>query len=126
LLVLAYGAAVTSTGLALAMWIKQPGRAIAISVTAYVLVTVGWVILIFAVASRDNIGRGLAMASPFWGAGLVTVELEDHRVFATEILMWASLWTVVYLTMAGLLLTIIMRQFDHYMGRMNQHEHLGL
>ena len=41
-LLLSFGAALTSLGLALATWIPRQGRVMALTVTAYVLVTVGW------------------------------------------------------------------------------------
>jgi hypothetical protein len=39
---LTQGAVVASFGLALATWMRRVGRAIAVSVTAYVLVSIGW------------------------------------------------------------------------------------
>ena len=39
------GAAVTSLGLAMATWFSRPGRAVGVTVTLYVLVTVGWFFL---------------------------------------------------------------------------------
>ena len=39
---LAYGAAITSLGLALATWVSRLGRAIALCVTAYVGLVIGW------------------------------------------------------------------------------------
>ena len=44
-LVLAYGAAITSLGLAAATWVRRLGRAVALCVTSYVLFLVGWPIL---------------------------------------------------------------------------------
>jgi ABC-type transport system involved in multi-copper enzyme maturation permease subunit len=126
LLVLAYGAAITGLGLVLALWIRQAGRAIALSVTAYVLVTVGWVFALMAVFSGANMetGRGLALASPFWGAGVVTVAIEEHS-FSDNVLGWAALWVVVYGAAASLLLIILLNQFDRCLGRVNQAEDFG-
>src|SRR5262249_31091197 len=45
-LMLAYGAAITSLGLALATWIPRVTRAITVSVVIYVLVAVGWFFLV--------------------------------------------------------------------------------
>ena len=39
---LSYGAAITSVGLALATWVPRLGRAIAINVAIFVLITIGW------------------------------------------------------------------------------------
>src|SRR5262249_52456324 len=41
-LILAYAAAITSLGLALATWIPRLGRVITVSVMTYILVAVGW------------------------------------------------------------------------------------
>ena len=45
--ILAHGAAITSVGLILATWIRRQSRAIAVSVTLFVLVSIGWPILVF-------------------------------------------------------------------------------
>ena len=43
---LSYGAAITSMGLALATWVPRLGRAIAINVVIFVLITIGWPLLL--------------------------------------------------------------------------------
>ena len=49
LFLLAHAAAVTSLGLALATWLKRTGLAVAVSVGAFVLASIGWVIAVVAV-----------------------------------------------------------------------------
>ena len=46
---LAHGAAVTSLGLALATWLRRTGLAVAVSVGAFVLGSIGWIIAVVAV-----------------------------------------------------------------------------
>ena len=45
-LLLAQAAAVTSVGLAMATWSRRIGRAVAVSVTAYVFLALGWLVLL--------------------------------------------------------------------------------
>ena len=45
-LISAYAAAITSVGLALATWVSRLGRAVALCVAAYVVFSIGWLILI--------------------------------------------------------------------------------
>jgi ABC-type transport system involved in multi-copper enzyme maturation permease subunit len=51
-LVVAYGAALTSLGLALATWVPRLGRAIALCVAAHVGVTVGWAVFTLLLTER--------------------------------------------------------------------------
>lgn len=46
---LAHGAAVTSLGLALATWLKRTGLAVAVSVGAFVVVSIGWIVAVVSV-----------------------------------------------------------------------------
>ena len=57
-LMLAYGAAVTSMGLALATWVKRFGIAVGLSVVAYVVVTGGSILLLLAVGPAAVEDRG--------------------------------------------------------------------
>ncbi len=54
-LILAYAAAITSFGLALATWVPRLGRVVSISVLAYVLIAAGWP----AVAASASISPGV-------------------------------------------------------------------
>ena len=65
-LVVAYGAALTSLGLALATWVSRPGRAVGLCVAAHVGVTVIWVVFILMLTTRTRglIGPGLASFRP--------------------------------------------------------------
>jgi ABC-type transport system involved in multi-copper enzyme maturation permease subunit len=121
LLVLGYGAALTSLGLGLATWIKRFSWAIAVSVTLFVMVTVGWVFALFATfpdSGIDSVGPGLALASPFWGAGLLTVEIEEKSsVLHGHVLAWASFWIISYAILANVLLALTLLTFDRCVGR---------
>jgi ABC-type transport system involved in multi-copper enzyme maturation permease subunit len=119
--VVAQGAAITSLGLALATWVSRVGRAVPLTVTAYVLVTAGWVFLVF-VLFRDNkvLIPGLAMASPFFGALFPTVALALPGGFPAgqQVLAWATFWAIAYALAAAILLQATIATFDRCLGRM--------
>jgi ABC-type transport system involved in multi-copper enzyme maturation permease subunit len=119
--ILAYGAALTSLGLALATWVRQPGRATAISVTAYTLVTIGVVPLaMFLFRHESTTALGFAMGSPFFGVGFFSAAIgatggrdADFPMFAG----WAVLWTVFYAGVAAGLYFATLQSFDRCLGR---------
>ncbi len=117
-LVLAYGAAITSLGLALATWISRLGRAVALSVTAFVLVTVGWlfVVLLFHLPGMRD--EGMFLASPWYAGGLLTAEAEEPRFSVNENhLGWGIFWLAAYSGAAIALLVATLRTFDRCLGR---------
>src|SRR5262249_31772979 len=69
-LVVAYGAAITSLGLALATWLPRMGRAIGLTAGLYVAVLIGAIPArnLFG-AGPSGAGDGFASASPLWGVG---------------------------------------------------------
>src|SRR5262249_56158830 len=76
--VLAQGAAVTSLGIALAIWVPRLDRALTLSAGIAVFFTVAWIPLMF-VLCRDNkaLGMGLASARPLLRIGLFPSPLAD-------------------------------------------------
>jgi ABC-type transport system involved in multi-copper enzyme maturation permease subunit len=90
LLILAWGAWLTSLGLAMATWVSRPARAVIWSVCVYALVAVGWPILIGVTATHDEVGA-LASASPPFGS--LFVILDDH--YSTQA-PWLVSWAVVF------------------------------
>lgn len=93
---LSYGAAITSMGLALAIWVPRLGRAIAINVVIFVLIAIGWPFLFqsaishplqewllrrWGMMSADTrwIQTGMMVISPFL-APMITLEwlVEYH------------------------------------------------
>jgi ABC-type transport system involved in multi-copper enzyme maturation permease subunit len=113
-LMLAYGAAVTSLGLALATWVKRFGVAIGLSVAIYVLVTGGAVLLPLAVGAggRDS----YAFMSPWYGAGELTFEIDERGRFV-EPVGWKIAWGVFHALAALALAVATRRTFDRCMGR---------
>jgi ABC-type transport system involved in multi-copper enzyme maturation permease subunit len=121
-LVLAYGAALASLGLALATWIPRLGRAVAATVTIYVAVTVG-VFFLFMALWNDETGAGLATASPFMGPVLALVTFIEWPHYGDEMgRFWLSSWTVLYALAAGLLAWAVVATFDRCLGRVSDRQ----
>ena len=74
-LVLAYGAAITSLGLAAATWVRRLGRAVALCVTSYVLFVVIWPIWVMIAAGgwSENTITAMMMGDPPYGAFVGTL-----------------------------------------------------
>jgi ABC-type transport system involved in multi-copper enzyme maturation permease subunit len=120
--ILAFGAALTSLGLALATWIPRFGRAVAMTVTAYILVTVGWFFLIVTLTQHTAgvTGPGLASASPFIGSIfplVVMVERGGHDWDAC--VAWMVFWSFTYLGIALALFSATLATFDRCLGRVS-------
>jgi hypothetical protein len=119
-LILTYGAALTSLGLALATWVPRAGRAIGAWVAAYALLCLGWPVGVMLLSgSGGGIERiGPALASPFFGSGVIT-ELLDHGRpdDAFVIAFWAVLWTLLLLAAAAVLYWLTVVTFDRCLGR---------
>ncbi|MBX6314208.1 MAG: ABC transporter permease, partial [Isosphaeraceae bacterium] len=121
-ILLAQGAAITSLGLALATWIPRLGRAVGLTVTAYVLVAVGWLFVVLALwmPRPRSLGEGLMGATPFFSVGNLTyLTVEDHDQFP-EFAGWVVFWIVVYTAAAVLLLLATLLTFNRALGRMTE------
>ncbi len=133
-LILAYAAAITSIGLALATWVSRLGRVIAISVMSYVLIAAGWPLVLqvlpFLPTFRMNAWEwrealdGLSLASPFAGiyattewASTVSLGAFDHSARSP---FWPLFWIGVYSAIAYTLVFATLRTFDRCMGRAAQ------
>jgi ABC-type transport system involved in multi-copper enzyme maturation permease subunit len=112
-LMLAYGAAVTSLGLALATWVKRFGFAVGLSAAIYLLVTVGAALVLLALGSGED---DFAYASPWIGAGELTYEIGGPAVSVRED-GWKIVWGVFYAAVAIVLALATWRTFDRCMGR---------
>jgi ABC-type transport system involved in multi-copper enzyme maturation permease subunit len=117
-LMLAYGAAVTSLGLALATWVKRFGVAVGLSVAVYVLVTGGSILLILGVRSYGPGWRGFAYVSPWYGAGVLTATIGEG-IGPGEKFAWMIVWAMVYALAAVSLLVATQQTFERCMGRIS-------
>jgi ABC-type transport system involved in multi-copper enzyme maturation permease subunit len=116
LFVLICGAAITSLGLAMATWCTKPGRAAALSVTVYVLVTVGWLFAGVWYQTRPS-EEGFWMASPFFFAGLLASDICTPIGGRQHIIGWAVIWTIVYGLAAVAFLGATLATFNRCLGR---------
>jgi ABC-type transport system involved in multi-copper enzyme maturation permease subunit len=127
-LVLAWGAAVTSFGLALATWNRRPGRALAYSVIVYVGVTVGWIVIVMLMVrgpGGGNTVNGMLIASPWFGSGMLTAEMEErHHNYNMgfpeqwSIVAWSIFWILAYAGAAVVFFLLALFSFNRCLGRM--------
>jgi ABC-type transport system involved in multi-copper enzyme maturation permease subunit len=116
-LLIAYGAAVTSLGLALATWMHRLDHAIALNVAVLGGVTVGWLYAVLLTVPGPA-APGLAAGSPIMGIMFPTIAM---RVFTPRewpmIVAWWSLWIAVYAIVAASLCWATVLTFDRCLGR---------
>jgi ABC-type transport system involved in multi-copper enzyme maturation permease subunit len=120
--VLAHGALLASLGLALATWIKKQGRAMALVVTAYLLIAVGWPILmivLFKGPGTHEFVEGLTELSPVFATANVAASFA-HRNGQTLFtnLGWGLWWLVLVSATAVGFLLATWKTFDRCLGRM--------
>ncbi len=125
-LILAYAAAITSFGLALATWIKRLGRVVVISVVAYVLIAVGWPLIVAVIGMSNGVPRTdvdwLLLASPFFGIFETTERaswLPGGWWYgrASWNPLWPLFWIGAYSAAAAILAYATLLTFDRCMGR---------
>jgi ABC-type transport system involved in multi-copper enzyme maturation permease subunit len=124
-LVVAYGAALTSIGLALATWVPRLSRAVGLCVAAHVGITVGWVVfaIIMTPGTPGLTGPGLASFSPFLGVMLPSLEMQFNRPSGSnwdEVVGWLAFWTLVDAALAAVLLRAVLVTFNHCLGRVEE------
>jgi ABC-type transport system involved in multi-copper enzyme maturation permease subunit len=107
--ILSAGASVASLGLAMATWCPRLGRAVGLTVSLYLLATVGWCCGVAAVIRTPAADR-LMMGSPFFWPGAVTDSVS--RVSKNGTWEAAILWTLVYALLALVLLAATLVTFN--------------
>jgi hypothetical protein len=117
-LILAQGAAVTSLGIALAIWVRRVDRALILSATVMVLMTVAWIPLAFVLFNGNSRSLGMASASPFLGVGLLTVSTAQATPAEWSMRAgWAASWVLTYSAIGLGLLWAALASFDRCVGR---------
>jgi len=116
--ILAFGAALTSLGLALATWIKRQSRAIATSVCIFVLLAIAWPILVTTGPARG--GPALAALSPILGAGGIGEELSMRSDRLGSTIWWVGVWDAAAAAAAVGLCWLTVRTFDDAFGRISE------
>ncbi|MFO0956847.1 MAG: ABC transporter permease subunit [Isosphaeraceae bacterium] len=117
-LILAQGLAIVSLGLGLATWIPKVGRVVALTVSAHVMMTVGWLFIGLLLFSHQNF-EGIGMASPFYGAGNLTFWMEQGGGPREWIVEWGAGWAVVYAGVAAGLFFATLSTFNRCLGRLD-------
>ncbi len=133
---ISYGAAITSVGLALAIWLPRLGHAISVNVGIFALITIGWPLFFQVIiwnplqawlaSNWDLMGSdprwlptGMLVASPFAAPGLTLDWLLEHPwngrwKFWLLALGWCALaWAIA----AGIFWASL-QSFDRCLGRM--------
>ncbi len=142
-LILSYAAAITSIGLAVATWIPRLGRVITVSVMAYMLVAVGWPLLIRLLPALPAFQMnpwqppmnfdGLTLASPFFGI-YATTEWAARWTYGSNFYTylgygpplahddptWPLIWIGVNSAIAVLLVIATLKTFDRCLGRVTE------
>jgi ABC-type transport system involved in multi-copper enzyme maturation permease subunit len=120
LVILAQGASLTSLGLALATVVRRPGLAVTLSALCYMVLAVGWLMLIAAVVPSGS-ALGLAVASPLYGAMYLSAGVAaDHYWNAADCWFWGTFWLVVHAAAAVGLFMATQASFDRRVGRVPQ------
>ncbi len=122
-LTLAYGAAITSFGLAMATWISRLDRAVAATVAMYLILAVAWPFLMAMLSSvgGDHLTAGLATISPFMGAGytgvLVIERPGQQAMMWRSHVAWSTFWILANFTVAAVLFKLTLMGFNRKLGR---------
>lgn len=115
LFVLVCGGAIVGLGLMLATWCSRLARAVALTVSCYLLAAVGWLFLCMMAWSGPDTD-GMMMASPFMFAGGLTADLCMANNGRSHV-GWGVFWLLVYAMAAAAFLGATLLSFNHCLGR---------
>jgi ABC-type transport system involved in multi-copper enzyme maturation permease subunit len=121
-LVLAYGATITSLGLALATWIRQTGRVLALCVALYVAFSVGWAVwLMMLIPQLREFCLLALMGSPFFGIFVLSALIAESGPgdLWPACAVAAFVWILINATAAAALMAAAFHAFDRSMGRVS-------
>ena len=117
-LVIAYGAVITSLGLAIATWQPRLGRAVAFSVAIYVIVTVVYPAIAITTARLGPRDTTVLWPSPFFGMFLPMGWLAWDLFMGKGAHIVMFVWIAVTVAIAYVILRVTIAVFDHLLGRM--------
>jgi ABC-type transport system involved in multi-copper enzyme maturation permease subunit len=118
-LVLSYGTAIASLGLALATWVSRLGRAVALCVSVYVVFSIGWLVGIGLAISSDFWAIFLWVGSPFFGTFWAACGIATSGVSPDPTEFWSAtlIWAAAYGGIAVILFAATLATFDRCLGR---------
>jgi ABC-type transport system involved in multi-copper enzyme maturation permease subunit len=125
-LVLAYGAAITSLGLALATWVSRLGRAVAVCVSAYIVFSIGWIVLIATLTTGPGVESvPMIMGSPLYGTYFASLYVSSESNFvpfaaSPAIAVGCLFWIVAHGGAAAILFAMTLTTFDRCLGRISE------
>ena len=128
-LIAAYGAVITSLGLALATWVSRLGRAVALCVAAYVVFSIGWVVLVFLLTlagqgpANESLIVLLVMGSPLYGTFFATIAVATEPPMpggGAAIGVDTVLWILIHGGAAAALFAATVASFDRCLGRVSE------
>ncbi len=106
---------IAALGLLMATWCQRPGRAVALTVTIYLLVTVGLAPIIMSLI-RVTTSELFLMCSPFFYGGIMAGAVSRGDGPPSPI-GWAVFWSLTYLIVTALLLGLTLLTFNRCLGR---------
>jgi ABC-type transport system involved in multi-copper enzyme maturation permease subunit len=118
-LVVTYGAAVTSLGLASATWFARPVQALAVAVVPYLIAAAGPVLFLLMTMMHSDFVDAVASGSPWYGPGLLTFHSTQAGVHQRDftVVIGELVWMGAYGYGAVLLLLVVIASFDRCVGR---------
>jgi ABC-type transport system involved in multi-copper enzyme maturation permease subunit len=129
-LISAYCAVITSLGLVVATWVSRLGRAVALTVSTYVLFSIGWIVLPLLVAipfgSNGSFLVLLVMGSPLYGTPVATMAVAPGALQlpggpnSTAVTLGALMWILAHGAGALLLFQAALASFDTCLGRVSE------
>ena len=104
----------TSIGLAISIWIKRLGRAIALAAAIYALVCLAWPVLMASMFGAN--GTGPATMSPFYACFYLVLGIYEKNHF-DALFIWTLCWIAAQSVVALGLLIAELLSFDRCLGR---------
>jgi ABC-type Na+ efflux pump permease subunit len=127
-LIMTNSAVITSLGLVMATWVSRLGRAVALCVSAYIVFSIGWLLLVFLLAipgpSNEHFLIPMVMGSPFYGTIFATMAVGPGDlhfpggVYTAGV--GALIWIVIDGAVALLLFLTALATFDRCLGRVSE------
>jgi hypothetical protein len=127
-LIMANSAVITSLGLVMTTWVSRLGRAVTLCVSAYVIFSIGWILLVFLLAvpgqTNDQFLVLMVMGSPLYGTIFATMAVAPGDLHplggAYSAGFGAFIWIVIDSMVALLLFLTALATFDRCLGRVSE------